>query len=316
MKRKIDFIFNYILILGLILLLFNDHVLKEVYGNWWTGKLSDFAGVLILPFCIKFISGFRNHTSILLTILLFTFWKSPMSQGFLDFVNLNEVIYFGRVVDITDLIAFIMLPFAYWGLNNMEKIRMDFDPQPIKRIAQTAIAVLTIGAFIATSVDEKPVSSLDMSSACRSRPVVDSIGNGNIFIPTLFTPDGNGMNDYFQISADTNIVSIDIFRITNVDSREIIYEKFDIVNIIPESGFDGRFNGAIIPMNFWYEFQIRSENDSIGIYSGFVASIPCIDTFNITTPPFYDGCAFTDQHNFVDGYDSQLPPNEIQDCLE
>jgi hypothetical protein len=30
-------------------LLLNDHVLKEQFGNWWTGKLSDTAGVVLFP---------------------------------------------------------------------------------------------------------------------------------------------------------------------------------------------------------------------------------------------------------------------------
>ncbi|MBN1584730.1 MAG: hypothetical protein JXA89_28750 [Anaerolineae bacterium] len=36
------------------LLLLNDHVLKAAVPSWWTGKLSDLAGLYFSPFCCLF----------------------------------------------------------------------------------------------------------------------------------------------------------------------------------------------------------------------------------------------------------------------
>src|SRR5690349_13071723 len=36
-------------LLALALLLLNDHVLKAAYPGWWTGKLSDAAGLVLAP---------------------------------------------------------------------------------------------------------------------------------------------------------------------------------------------------------------------------------------------------------------------------
>jgi hypothetical protein len=36
-------------ILSIAILILNDHVLKGAYGNWLTGKLSDFAGLVFFP---------------------------------------------------------------------------------------------------------------------------------------------------------------------------------------------------------------------------------------------------------------------------
>ncbi len=36
----------------LALWLLNDHVLKTYYGSWWTGKLSDVAGLVVFPVSI------------------------------------------------------------------------------------------------------------------------------------------------------------------------------------------------------------------------------------------------------------------------
>lgn len=36
-------------VVALVVLLLNDHVLKSAYGTWWTGKLSDVAGLVLAP---------------------------------------------------------------------------------------------------------------------------------------------------------------------------------------------------------------------------------------------------------------------------
>lgn len=36
-------------VVALVVLLLNDHVLKRAYGTWWTGKLSDVAGLVLAP---------------------------------------------------------------------------------------------------------------------------------------------------------------------------------------------------------------------------------------------------------------------------
>jgi len=38
--------------LSIVLLLINDHILKNVSPSWLTGKLSDFAGIFFFPFII------------------------------------------------------------------------------------------------------------------------------------------------------------------------------------------------------------------------------------------------------------------------
>ncbi len=40
-------------LLAVALLLLNDHVWKAAYGNWWTGKISDFAGLAFFPLLLQ-----------------------------------------------------------------------------------------------------------------------------------------------------------------------------------------------------------------------------------------------------------------------
>lgn len=73
-----------VIALSVALLVLNDHVLKQAYPSWWTGKLSDFAGLIFFPVFLgalvpaRFISNERRlllMTSVL-TALVFSAVKT------------------------------------------------------------------------------------------------------------------------------------------------------------------------------------------------------------------------------------------------
>jgi hypothetical protein len=134
---------------GLTLLLLNDFVLKPQFHNVLTGKLSDFAGLFILP---MFVAAFVPRSKIqvyLLTAVLFVFWKSPFSQPAIDLWNNRAMLRIGRVVDYSDLSALLILPVSF------------FYPLPRSgrrnRLAVAMILPLTIFAFSATSYHQGPL---------------------------------------------------------------------------------------------------------------------------------------------------------------
>ena len=48
-KRALAWLSHPVSVAAIAVLVLNDHVLKETFGTWWTGKLSDFAGVVFFP---------------------------------------------------------------------------------------------------------------------------------------------------------------------------------------------------------------------------------------------------------------------------
>lgn len=100
-------------LLGLVLLLLNDFYLKYEFHNFLTGKLSDFAGLFIFPiFFSIYIS--KTKTVYFLTAVFFVYWKFEVSQPLIDTISNLTNISFQRVVDPSDLIALIVLPFSYY----------------------------------------------------------------------------------------------------------------------------------------------------------------------------------------------------------
>ena len=100
-------------VLALVLLLLNDYVLKHVYPGFLTGKLSDFAGLFVFAVFWSSILPRRRDTVYLLTAVAFATWKSPFSQPAIDLWNGSIPWHVNRVVDLSDLAALSVLPFAH-----------------------------------------------------------------------------------------------------------------------------------------------------------------------------------------------------------
>lgn len=142
-------IYNWIFILGLIILILNDHLLKWEFSNWLTGKLSDFIGLLIFPMFLQFLFPRIGKLSSLVTGLFFIFWKLPVSENFINAYNRIAIIPIVRIVDYSDLIALSILPFAHFFTQNIERFKINNLPN--LTLNPLFLLVPASFAFMATS---------------------------------------------------------------------------------------------------------------------------------------------------------------------
>lgn len=144
----------------LLLLICNDWIWKAEYGNFWTGKISDFAGLAIFPlFWGAFFPRFKKHIFIL-TAIVFIWWKSPYSQFFIEEWNSLGIFSLTRVVDYSDLWALLVLPFAYRyrGRSLLNQFPFSVPKMAVKPLTFFIIGLSSL-AFIATSM---PVDTKQM----------------------------------------------------------------------------------------------------------------------------------------------------------
>ena len=137
------------LLLALATLITNDLYLKYTYPGLVTGKLSDFAGIFLVS-CLAFSLLPRWRLASAVTIvLLFCWWKSPLSQPLIDAVNSVAPVRIGRVVDYWDLTAFAIMPLALIAVRRAVA-RTDRS----RRRAMTAVpvAIVALLAMTGTSV--------------------------------------------------------------------------------------------------------------------------------------------------------------------
>lgn len=141
-------------LIGLIILLLNDFVLKAQFHNFLTGKLSDFAGLFIFPL---FFSAFFPRKKFLIFTLIgffFIFWKSPFSQSLIDLWNSLQFLKIGRTIDYTDLLALSVLPLSYFYFTTETQKQKTLSSKFAKRILASFVVLLSVFAFTATSYEE------------------------------------------------------------------------------------------------------------------------------------------------------------------
>lgn len=137
-------------LLSLAALLLNDLWLKGLYPGFFTGKLSDFAGIALVALLLLACDPAHHWRTVAGIVLAFTWWKSPLSQSFIDAFNAMSHFPIGRVVDYTDLISFAVLP----SIVKVARCPRAFQipGQSLRRALVIPVALLTLLGLTATSL--------------------------------------------------------------------------------------------------------------------------------------------------------------------
>ena len=94
--------------------------------------------------------------------------------------------------------------------------------------------------------------------------------NRNVFIPSAFSPNDDGVNDILYIQSGTNVVKINRFTIFN-RWGESVFAREDFEPNDRDFGWDGKYRGE--PMNaavFVYEVEVEFQDGKIEVFSGDV----------------------------------------------
>jgi hypothetical protein len=144
-------------LVALALLVVNDWVLKPAVASWWTGKLSDVAGLFAFAtFWSALLPRRRRHVCAL-TAVAFLLWKSEASGPAIEFWNTVAPWPVARVVDYTDWLALLVLVPVYGAgrvsiLVAHRSLTARAGPSLLRRLGAAAAAAAAILAFAATSV--------------------------------------------------------------------------------------------------------------------------------------------------------------------
>lgn len=149
------YLLNYIFLFCLIMLIVNDHYLKCEYSNWFTGKLSDIVGIIMVPLLLTWLFPAIKERSIIISAALFIFWKSPFSQSAIDLYNQYTFIQTSRVVDYTDLLVLLLLPIPWVLIKRMDTLHS----LQIKRINPLLILFPTVISLMATTPPKRYIMS-------------------------------------------------------------------------------------------------------------------------------------------------------------
>ncbi len=213
-NRNPSFIVNPFFGIGIVILLVNDHLLKWQFGNWLTGKLSDFAGVFILPLFVAFLFPKLKSKASLISGLFFVCWKLPISQPLIELYNQIAPIPLTRVVDPSDFLALLILPFS-------QRLLLQLDHQKVNhslaiKLGSQLVLLCTCFAFMATS---PPLSYYIKPSGDVQLGKVYRIKNGKGTILQNLERKG------FKVSLDSNATDAGTGKVTYYLIKDVVLEK-------------------------------------------------------------------------------------------
>ncbi len=116
------------------------------------------------------------------------------------------------------------------------------------------------------------LSVMDTISGCiiEDEVIVSVDKDRNIYIPNAFSPDGNGINDIFQVYSGVGVREILILRVYD-RWGELVYERSNISPFDNKTGWNGVFRGqAMNPAVFVYYTEILFADNQTKEYAGDV----------------------------------------------
>ena len=147
--------------------------------------------------------------------------------------------------------------------------------------------------------------------SCHANAVEFIVGEGQVYLPNVFTPNGDGINDFYLPYAGTDIAEIEEFVIRN-GNGEILFSNENFAPNSSQNGWDGQEGTLPYSGQFNFSARIRSADGTVEELSGEFCSFPCSEG---TTLSNLGNCRYGTQHSGEGGFNENAPSLESLDCL-
>jgi len=191
-ERNLELLVSPGFLVALSVLLLNDFVLKLQFHNGFTGRLSDFAGLFILPLFWTALFPRLKFSIYVLTAIVFIFWKSVYSQPVIESWNALHFFSIGRTVDYSDLFSLVSLPMSFFY-----GIHASCIPSP--RSVMYVLGFISLIAFTATSYSKKTTYDNEYQFQSSKTELIERMRH----LPLHDVHLSFGESDTFEISFDS-----------------------------------------------------------------------------------------------------------------
>ena len=158
------------------------------------------------------------------------------------------------------------------------------------------------------------VFSNPYKTCCETPAVIDSVGAAKFYVPNVFTPAGDGINDLFNVFADGSVSHFSDVRI--IDRLGIVIAERARVEAADLFLWDGTIDGDPYRGAFTYQFTAHDFMGSTKGVSGTACSVVCNAGDKREFPrDRVPQCNFGTQHNGQGGLDPDFPSFEDDDSL-
>jgi hypothetical protein len=165
---------------------------------------------------------------------------------------------------------------------------------------------------------KEPALPKEYEACCGVQPVDFKLGKHSIYVPNVFTPNNDGVNDYFYPFVSPEIGEVQGFTVFSAVGDTVLFQRPTLVYDKLESfAWNGlRNNGSAYRGRFKYGMRIVSKDGLLRFVEGEACSILCepgTKELKVKKNCFYPSQAGKD--NKAGMLDSTLD-NKENDCLK
>lgn len=154
----------------------------------------------------------------------------------------------------------------------------------MKKIIISAIILISNTSFCFSQNESNQADEITpkyYEGCCGIKPVEYNLGNAMLYIPNVFTPNGDGLNDLFFPHSSDNIINIESFTILSAEGDSVLFYRRGIsYENIEQFAWDGkRYNGESFETEykgrFKYAMAIVNDKKVKTIIKGEACVIRC-----------------------------------------
>lgn len=159
---------------------------------------------------------------------------------------------------------------------------------------------------------KKDGNSNVLDGCCDTPAINAQVGFGHVYVPNVFTPNGDGINDLLVVNGDQNIILIRSFRVSDKEGTTVFYAE-DVVPNDPTNAWDGTVNAKYKNGVYSIVMVVEAFDNATATLQGKVCNYRCLDSGE--EDPISDtGCQFPVQGE--DGiYNPAIPTFESSGCF-
>jgi len=159
----------------------------------------------------------------------------------------------------------------------------------MKNISCSLLFILSLAICACDQEKDKPA----LQGCCETPSIDAAFGNGHVYVPNIFTPNGDGLNDILFIFGDSvqQIINFEIRK----NSGELVFHAENIPLWDDLGEWDGKVNGVVEKGLYSIALTLIAEDGTITSFTGKTCNYPC---------------GSVEESEMVDGTNCQFP---IQD---
>jgi hypothetical protein len=146
----------------------------------------------------------------------------------------------------------------------------------MKNLPYLLLSFISLQSCLAQDVPKVALSK-EYESCCGVQPVEYTLADHSVFVPNVFTPNGDGINDLFHPFISGQIAEVQRFTILSAQGDTILFKRPTIVyDRLNQFGWDGRRDdGNYHRGKFRYGKIVVGLDEKVRIVEGEACSVLC-----------------------------------------